>query len=508
MTEQRMLAINIGSRFISYTINLGANFFLTPYIVTALGAATYGYMGLGQNFISYLDIVTFMTAGTLFRFVMIAHTQKRQEDVNSFYSNSFFSTLIYLISLIIPVAYAIYRLQDFIKVNPVIVNDVKLLFVLLFINFVFNTFFLIFRTGTQMVNKIYLISIRDFFAVILETTLLLSLYIFFEPKIYYLGISAVVISGLTLIYDYAMMKRFVPYVEIRIKHVKMDKLKELISTGFYFMVKQFSGILLVGLDLLFANTFISELAMGQLAIAKILPKAMQSFLSLATGSFIVIFTKLYAQRNMNHLVVQVKRGIKVLGTVTMLPNVILIVYGLPFYKLWIPAQDVQLIYVLSVTTALVLVMNGLMFPLNSIFTVTNHLKVNALAALVYGSISTITTLLFLYFTDFGIYAIAGVSTFYGLLLPFVFLMPYGAYCLELPRFAFFPIMFRSLITFGTLVAFGFGMSMILMPTTWIELIISCGILGLASVALIYFVYFTHEERKHILSIFGIRSKKH
>ncbi|TXT19196.1 MAG: Na+-driven multidrug efflux pump [Erysipelotrichaceae bacterium] len=406
MTEQRMLAVNIGSRFFSYTINIGVNFFLTPYIVTALGAATYGYMGLGQNFISYIDIFTFMTAGTLFRFVMIAHTQKKQDDVNSFYSNSFFSTLIYLTTLIIPVSYAIYRLQDFIKVNPVIVNDVKILFVLLLINFIFNTFFLIFRTGTQMVNKIYLISIRDFFAVILETILLLSLYVFFEPKIYYLGISAVVISGMTLIYDYSMLKRFVPYVEIKIKHIQMDKLKELISTGFYYMVKQFSGVLLVGLDLLFANTFISELAMGQLAIAKILPKAMQSFLSLATGSFIVIFTKLYAQRRMEHLVVQVKRGIKVLGTVTMLPNVILIVYGLPFYKLWIPAQDVQLIYVLSVTTALVLVMNGLMFPLNSIFTVTNRLKVSALVGMLYGIISAVTTLLFLVFTDFGIYAIA------------------------------------------------------------------------------------------------------
>ncbi|TXT19195.1 MAG: hypothetical protein FD133_465 [Erysipelotrichaceae bacterium] len=86
-------------------------------------------------------------------------------------------------------------------------------------------------------------------------------------------------------------------------------------------------------------------------------------------------------------------------------------------------------------------------------------------------------------------------------------MPYGTYCLQLPRFAFFPLMFRSLLTFGTLVAFGFGMSMIIMPNTWIELIISCGILGLASIALVYFVYFTQDERKHILSIFGIRNKK-
>lgn len=504
MTEQRMLAINIGSRFVAYTINIGVQFFLTPYIVAALGAASYGYLGLGQNFVSYLDIFTFVTAGTLFRFAMISFTQKKREDVNAYFSSSVFSTLVYLIALIIPVSYAIWRLQDFIKINPTIVHDVQILFILLMINFVFNTFFLIFRTGTQIVNKFYLISIRDFFAVIVETALLLSMYIFFEPKIYYLGISAVVISGLTMIYDFVLLKKFLPDLEIKIKHVKWKKLVDITSSGFYIMVKQTSNILLVGLDLLFANAFVSELAMGQLSIGKILPKAMQSFLTMATSSFNVIFTKLYAEKRMDHLLVQVKRGIKVLGTVTMLPNVVLIVYGLPFYRLWIPAQDVQLIYILSVLTALVLVMSGLMYPLQSIFTITNHLKVNAIVHLIYGIVSALTTFAFLKLTNYGVYAIAGVSTFYGLLLPFVFQMPYAAYCLELKQLTFFPLMLRSLVTFGALLLFGFGMSLFMIPATWIELILACGLLGLVGVGVIYFIYFTHEERTHILSVFGIR----
>ncbi len=505
MTEQRMLAINIGSRFVAYTINIGFNFFLTPYIVAALGAASYGYFGLGKNFVSYLDIFTFMTAGTLFRYVMIAHTQKRQEDVNAFFSSSFYSTLVYIVALIVPVGYAIYRLQDFIKVSPDIVRDVQILFVLLLINFFLNTFFLIFRTGTNVANKLYLVSIRDFFAVLLETTLLVCLYLFFKPHIYYLGVSAVIVSTLTLIYDYFMMKRFLPYLEIRIKHIQWKTVKELTGTGFYFMVRQVSVILLVGLDLLFANTYVSVLAMGQLAVAKILPQTMQSFLSLALGSFNVMYTKLYAQKRMEHLVIQVKRGIKVLGSVTMLPNVILIVYGLPFYHLWIPKQNADLIYVLSVLTALVLVMTGLMFPLNSIFTITNKLKVSALANLAYGAVSVLTTLAFLTFTQYGIYAIAGVSTFYGILLPFVFQMPYAAHCLELPRFTFFPLIAKSLMVFGLMVLTGFGLSQFLMPSTWIELILSCGILGILSVGIIYFIYFNKDERKHILSVFGIKA---
>lgn len=505
MTEQRMLAINIGSRFVAYTINIGFNFFLTPYIVAALGAASYGYFGLGKNFISYLDIVTFMTAGTLFRYVMIAHTQNRKEEVNAFFSTSFYTSLVYMLTLLIPVGYAIYRLQDFIKVAPELVHDVQILFVLMLFNFFLNTVFLIYRTATNVVNKLYLVSIRDFFAVLVESAILISLYVFLPPKIYYLGISTIVVSALTLVYDYVMLRRFMPEVEFKLKHVNWKTIKELTGTGFYFMIRQISNILLIGLDLLFANTFVSALAMGQLAVAKILPQTMQSFLSLALGSFSNMYTKLYAQKRIDHLILQLKRGVKVLGSVTMLPNVILIVYGLPFYRLWIPEQNVQLIYILSVLTALVLVMTGLMYPMSSLFTITNRLKVNALVHLVYGAISVLTTLAFLYFTDYGLYAIAGVSTFYGILLPFVFQMPYAAKVLDLPLLTFFPLMGKSLLTFGMMLLVGFGMSLVIMPSTWIELILSCGILGIVSVGVIYFFYFTHDERKHILSVFGIKA---
>jgi hypothetical protein len=119
-------------------------------------------------------------------------------------------------------------------------------------------------------------------------------------------------------------------------------------------------------------------------------------------------------------------------------------------------------------------------------------------------VSVLTTYLFLKYTNFGVYAIAGVSSFYGILLPFVFQMPYAAYCLDLPKLTFFPLMFRSILTFLVLVLFGFGMRQIMLPTTWIQLILSCGILGLVGVGVIYLVYFTAEERVHILSIFGVK----
>lgn len=501
MTEARILAVNISTRFSAYLVNIAISFFLTPFIREALGTATYGFLGLGQNFISYLDIFTFLTAGTIFRYVMIEHTQENPDRVNHFLASSFYGTLIYVALMVVPVLYAIVRIASFVVIDPAIVGDVQLLFVLLLINFVLNTFFLIFRVGTQVVNKYYLIALRDLVAVFVEVSILLTLYTQFEPKLYYLGISMVTISTLSLIFDYAMMKRFLPKVKLKWAYVRWDAMKQLMSSGFYHMVKQLSSVLLVGLDLWLANVYVSDLAMGQLAIAKILPKAMQSFLNLATGSFNVLFTRLYAQKRIDHLITQIKRGIKVLGTVTMLPNVILIVYGLPFFKLWIPGEDVQLVYQLSVLTALVLVINGLTQPLHNVFMMTNKLKFNALIHLIYGIVSTLTVLLFLWYTDYGIYAIAGISTIYGLLLPFVFQIPYAADCLKAPKGTFYPVIFRSVGIFVLMVSIGFGLSVVIAPTTWIGLVFACGVLGLISLAILVFLYFNAEERRMFIGIF-------
>ena len=501
MTEARMLAVNISSRFSAYLVNIAISFFLTPFIRSALGTATYGFLGLGQNFVSYLDIFTFLTAGTIFRYVMIEHTQENPEKVNHYLASSFYGTLIYVAIMVVPVIYGILRLASFVQIDPAILGDVQLLFALLLVNFVLNTFFLIFRVGTQVVNKYYLIAVRDLLAVFVEVSILVFLYTNFEPKLYYLGISMVVISIFTLIFDYGMLRRFLPGVRLKWIDVKLDYLKQLMSSGFYHMVKQLSTVLLVGLDLWFANVFVSDLAMGQLAIAKILPKTMQSFLNLATGSFNVLFTRLYAQKRIQHLVTQIQRGIKVLGTVTMLPNVILVVYGYPFFKLWIPGENALLIYQLSVLTALVLVVSGLTQPLHNVFMMTNRLKFNALVHLIYGIVSTVTVLIFLMTTDYGIYAIAGVSTIYGLLLPFVFQIPYAAVCLDVPKRTFYPVILRSMLVFGVMVGTGFLMSIVLMPTTWFQLIIDCAILGFVSVGILTFFYFTADERQMFLNIF-------
>jgi O-antigen/teichoic acid export membrane protein len=58
MNEKKRFAINAFAQIFSFTVSLSITFFLTPYIVSHLGTAAYGFVGLAQNFVSYAQLIT------------------------------------------------------------------------------------------------------------------------------------------------------------------------------------------------------------------------------------------------------------------------------------------------------------------------------------------------------------------------------------------------------------------------------------------------------------------
>ena len=57
-TGRKQTILNMVSSFISQLLSLGISFFLTPYIVSKLGAAAYGFFGLSNNIIGYTALLT------------------------------------------------------------------------------------------------------------------------------------------------------------------------------------------------------------------------------------------------------------------------------------------------------------------------------------------------------------------------------------------------------------------------------------------------------------------
>ena len=140
----------------------------------------------------------------------------------------------------------------------------------------------------------------------------------------------------------------------------------------------------------------------------------------------------------------------------------------------------------------------------TIFTITNHVKVNSLVILGTGVATTFTVFVLLNTTDLGVYAIAGVSSFYALLRNFIFTPLYGAHCLGIKKSTFYHEIFTGLLCFAVNSIVCFGVSAVVSSKTWIGFLVACCISGIVCVGINIMVVLTKSDRQQMLT--AIKSK--
>ena len=94
MEKKKRLIINLISNIISFALQLGISFILTPIITEKVGTAAYGFIGLSNNFISYANIFTVIINSMASRFITYEITKGNMEKANKYYSSVFFMNII------------------------------------------------------------------------------------------------------------------------------------------------------------------------------------------------------------------------------------------------------------------------------------------------------------------------------------------------------------------------------------------------------------------------------
>ena len=189
---------------------------------------------------------------------------------------------------------------------------------------------------------------------------------------------------------------------------------------------------------------------------------------------------------------------RIMCVFTSIPNAMLIALGMGLYSLWLPNIPTKTIYILAVITAVNSVVTGILQPIYSIFTITNKVKQNSIAMTIYGIWSVITTLILLKCTNLGIYAIAGVSQLGSIVLAMIFHLPQGSKALELKKSTFVPEIIISVISFVSLSAIGYGMTILLPLNSWLNLLVCAVLMGLVGLLLNGYLVLNKEQRKMII----------
>ena len=162
----------------------------------------------------------------------------------------------------------------------------------------------------------------------------------------------------------------------------------------------------------------------ELSIAQQIP----TYISTLTNTLINLFspnlTMYYAKDDTEAVVKELKLSMKFSSFFVNIIFCVLVVFGKYFVQLWVPNQDVNLIYSLLVVIMMSLMVSGVTTSLNNVFLITNRLKVNSIFWLIISFTNVLLVFIYLNTTSLGIYAVAGVSKVTGILGNLIFVPIY------------------------------------------------------------------------------------
>lgn len=495
MTNNQRISLNIVANLFSFAVTVIISLFITPMIVNALGGEAYGFVGLAGNFVSYATLITVALNSMASRFVSIEIYKEDYNEANKYFTSVFFSNVFIVLVLLPVLAFLVWKLEYLIEIPVELMTDVKIAFAITFLQFIVNILLARYEIATFVTNRLYLNQKNTLIGSVLRLGLILVCFHCLSIRITYLVLATFLGSSFGHVMNVVYTRRYLPQLKIRRKNFDFAYIGRLLSSGVWSLVNKLSSILLDGLDLLLTNLFIGPLEMGALALARTVTSMFYNLRGTLDYPFAPPMTQCYAQGDIDGVIRNARMGNKVLGIIMIAPMAAFTVYGVSFFRLWVPNQDSGMIQILALLAMLNLLASACINTVFTVFSVTNHVRIPALMTLLNGVLSVSINAILLNYSDLGVYAIAGTGSILGMLRNYLFTPLYGAHCLKVKKSTFY----HEILTGNFCLALNLGVGFLFhrfisAGTTWISLILSAGSMAVVCMGINCFVVLNREER--------------
>ena len=442
--KDKRLSLAMLLSLFSIVANIGINFLLTPCITNSVGAEAYGFVSLAKQFVSYANMFMATLNAFAARFLTIAYIKNDDNSFKRYYSTVFIADIVIGGVLLIVGCICVSQLENILSISSELVADVKLLFLLSFLSFFLSTITTVFTASAYIKDHLDYVYAIKLFAYISETIILLFCFAVFDVSVWYVGVASVMMATVTLVASCFMTRKLLPKAHIGIGDFSAASLKKLIGSGMWTSINSLGNGLHTGLDLLVTNVMLNGTAMGQLSIVKTLNNVVFQLYGALAETFRPSFLKKYADRD-ETLIGALKTSMSICGS---LINVIFAGFcavGLEFLSLWIPTQDIRLIYELVIIALIPTVFESCIYPAYYTYTLTLKNKIPCIITIIGGIVNILVKILLLKYTSTGIYAVL-ITT--AVIMTFISLVTNPLYicrCLGVKWTTLYPTIFKNLI---------------------------------------------------------------
>ncbi len=454
----------------AFLINYFISFFLAPYITDQVGTEAYGFVSMAKDFAVYATYITAALNSYATRFISVNYFKPDLDKANVYFSSTFWGNMILGPAIFALAMLAVSFLEHLLQVPPAIILDVKLLFMFVFLKFLAVTLFSVYSSGAYISNHLSLVGVFKGLSYVVEAIVLIVLFALFPPRVFYIGIAILAAALVIVLSNVWICKKYTGDLHVTRKNFQFSAVKSLVVNGIWTSVSQLGSFLNSGLDLTVCNLLLSPFAMGQLSLTHSIGVIFCSLFAMVTDAFKPMILKIYAMKDMPKLLKEYKVAMKTNGLVASLMFAGFLALGRVYYQLWVPHQDTELLYQLTLIVIASSILTCIESPLFTIYTLTLTRKVSCIFTLVTGFLNVASMYVCIKYFGMGIFAVVTTTL---VLHCIIHLGPhplYMAHVLKLPWHTFYPTLLRCLASCGVLSAVFYGLSRLYMPSSWITLI--------------------------------------
>lgn len=418
-------------------------FYITPKIIASVGIDAYGFVSLSNSIISYLQIVTIALNAYAARYISIAYIKKKYDEFNIYFNTVLWGDIGIGISILGVFFGIVIFAEKLIRVPTHLVNDVQLLFIFVGLNYLIGLISVSWKVFAQISDRTDLLNFWESLSNVLQIFILLVAFNLYYPHIWYVGLAQLAASILVFILCVYFSKKYLPQLCIGINRFSKKYANILLLKGIWNSIDGLGNTLNSGLDLLITDLMLSAVDMGKVSVAKSIAALLTRLYTMISQIFNPKIINAYAEENYNKLIDIYKKAITICGLITNIIVSCFIFLGKDFINLWIPNQDVNTIFILVLISMIPCIIEGMTYPLYSIYTLTTKIKVTTVITIVSGFLNVVSMFFLLKYTNLGVYSIvittAVIVSIAHLVTPF-----YSCKCLNISVFTFVPTMAKVL----------------------------------------------------------------
>lgn len=478
------------------------NFFTAPYVTRTVGIEAYGFVTLGNNIVTYIDIIAISFNYFSERYISIAYHQKKVLDSHKYYSSIFITDLIICAVLLLPIGIFICKVEIFLYVSPHLLRDVQILFFCIFLKYCFTLVGTTFNVGAFIKNRVDITSKNRVISYLVQVIVLFCLFSCFIPKVWYVGIASLSASVIFFLLQYKTKTSLLRDFKFKWSDYTYRCIKELFLQGFWVSLNNIGNILNHGLDLLITNLMVSETMVGMISVAKLLGTFGYTIVITISGSLQPTQLKQYSLEKHDELADSLKQAMRITGGGFTLFLFGFIGWGEDFLSLWLPGQDIGTLYKLTVICILSDFIPSCVNPLYYTYTLTKRMKVPCYITLFMGAVNIISMYLLLKTSSMGGYAVVATT----MVINWVHLLDaplYAAYCLHRNWKTFYSVILMHIFSGGIQALIALLLrSLFSYASDWLSLIIKAFLFAAMGLGICMVTNTTKNERHVLMSKLG------